>query len=354
MKQRHLDLYTDYLIVGFNKATATGLSELIDGELSHDSITRFLSAREFTSKDLWHQVKPVIRQIESDEGALIFDDTIQGKPYMDENELVCWHFDHTTGEMVKGINLLNCLYHSQGLSVPVAFELIRKPIHYCDLKDRKEKRESEINKNERLRRMLDICIANQFKFRWVLFDSWFCSAENMEYIKLEKKKEFIGALKSNRMVALTEEDFKNKRFTSIDQLELPEGKSITVYLKGLSFPVQIARQVFINKDGSSGILYLACSLLGSTWDEMTTTYKKRWQVEVFHKSLKSNAALAKSPARSVIAQANHFFASIVAVFKMEAFKMQNSLNHFALKAKLYARAVKIAFSELQALRVASA
>ncbi|KAA6322959.1 hypothetical protein EZS27_027554, partial [termite gut metagenome] len=36
-------LYSDYLLVSTKKATATGLSELVDGAISHDQITRFLS-----------------------------------------------------------------------------------------------------------------------------------------------------------------------------------------------------------------------------------------------------------------------------------------------------------------------
>ena len=33
MDRQFLDLYTDYLISSFGKVTATGLSELLDGEL---------------------------------------------------------------------------------------------------------------------------------------------------------------------------------------------------------------------------------------------------------------------------------------------------------------------------------
>ena len=76
MKKADLDLYTDYLLSTFGAATATGLSAMVDGEVSHDQITRFLSAQEYTSKDLWHQVKSTVRSIEREDGVLIFDDTI--------------------------------------------------------------------------------------------------------------------------------------------------------------------------------------------------------------------------------------------------------------------------------------
>jgi hypothetical protein len=352
MNTKYLDLYTDYLAVTFGYATATGLSDLLDGSISHDKFTRFLSDGEWSSKDLWKQVKSVVREVESEAGVLIFDDTIEEKPWMDENDLICWHYDRCTGGNIKGINMLNCLYHVNDVSIPTAFDLIRKPIRFSDLKTGREKRRSEVTKNELLRLMIDTCMKNKIKFTWALFDSWFSSVDNMEHIKLQHKKEFIGALKSNRLAALTEEDRKNKKFIRIDQIKWSEQEIITGWLQGLNFPVRLARQVFTNKDGSTGILYLACSQLTADWNTITTTYKKRWNIEVFYKSLKSNAALAKSPARRVNAQSNHIFASIITVFKMECLKIKTKMNHFALKSKLYLKAVRSAFYELQQLHAA--
>ena len=50
------------------------------------------------------------------DGVLIFDDTTVEKPHTDENEMVSWHFDYSKGRSVKGINLLNCVYHADGVS----------------------------------------------------------------------------------------------------------------------------------------------------------------------------------------------------------------------------------------------
>lgn len=99
--------------------------------------------------------------------------------------------------------------------------------------------------------------------------------------------------------------------------------------------------------------YLVCSKLEREWHDISTTYPKRWQVELFHKSLKSNAAFAKSPAHTAITQANHRFASIVAVFKMECLKVSKKINHFALRSKLYITAIRTTFDELQLLRAAA-
>ena len=101
-----LELYTDYLLSSFGATTATGLSSTVEGAVSHDQVTRFLSKADYDSKTLWQQVKPMVRAVEQPDGALIFDDTIEEKPYTDENELISWHFDHSKSRSVKGINLL--------------------------------------------------------------------------------------------------------------------------------------------------------------------------------------------------------------------------------------------------------
>ena len=273
MKKADLDLYTDYLLSTFGAATATGLSAMVDGEVSHDQITRFLSAQEYTSKDLWHQVKSTVRSIERDDGVLIFDDTIQEKAWTDESDLMCWHFDHCSGRTVRGINLLNALYFCNGTSIPVAFELVKKPIQYSDLASRKLKRKSDKTKNEMMREMIQTCIHNALKFRFVLMDSWFSSEENFDYIT-GKGRHFIAALKDNRLLALSEEDRKNKRFTRVDELIFSEQTPVRGWLKGSAKEVLVVRQVFKNKDDSTGILHLVCSDLTCDYDAIITTYKK--------------------------------------------------------------------------------
>lgn len=349
MKNSDLELYTDYLLSTFGAATATGLSAMVNGDVSHDRITRFLSKQAYTSKDLWGQVKAIVKQVQSAEGVLIFDDTIQEKAWTDESELMCWHFDHCSGRNVRGINLLNAVYHSQGASIPVAFELVKKPTQYCDLQTRQVKRKSEVTKNELMREMIQTCLRNGLEFRFVLMDSWFASKENFEFIT-SKERHFMAALKSNRLVALSEQDWKKKRFVRVDELDLPEQTAVQCWLKDYAQAVRLSRQVFTNKDASTGILHLVSSDLTCDYDAMTTSYKKRWQVEVFHKSLKSNAGLAKSPTQTVRSQSNHVFMAIYAVFKLECLSLKTRINPFALRLKLLVNASRSAYAELQQFR----
>uniref|UniRef100_A0A6A7G527 IS701 family transposase n=1 Tax=Hirondellea gigas TaxID=1518452 RepID=A0A6A7G527_9CRUS len=339
------ELYIDYLVTSFSYTTATGLSNLLDGEISHDQITRFLSHKQFSSADLWKNVKKEVREIESDEGVLIFDDTVQEKPYSSENELINWHFDHTVGRSVKGINLLNCIYHSNGASLPVAFKLITKPIQYSDISTRKIKRKSETTKNDDLIEILKACKQNKLKWRYVLADSWFSSIGNMKFIHDKMKKYFLLALKSNRLIALNKEDKLQGRFQRIDSLDW-SGTPICGWVKGMDIPVVLHRQIFKNKDSSEGILYLISNDIELDKDAIETIYQKRWKVEVFHKNIKSNTALAKSPAKTIRTQSNHIFMSLLATVKLECLSIKKGLTTFGFKMKLYIKAQKAAIEAL--------
>jgi hypothetical protein len=176
---------------------------------------------------LWQQVKSVVRSVENNEGVLIFNDTIQEKAWTDENELMCWHYDHVSGRNVRG------------------------------------------------------------------------------------------------------------------------------WLKGYAKEVLVARQIFTNKDGSTGKLHLVCSDMTCSYDAIATSYQKRWKVEVFHKSLQSNANLAKSPTRTLRTQSNHVFLSICAAFKLECLNLKNKLSPFALCRKLLINASRSAYDELLQMRTAA-
>lgn len=165
MDDQLLDLYTDYLLSSFGQVTATGLSTLLGGRVSHDTITRFLASTPRPATDLWRIVKPFVREIQFADGVLIIDDRIAEKPSSDENDIVCWHYDHAHDRMVKGINFLSCVYHVADLALPVGFAVIAKTETYIDKKDGQSKRRSPISKNELYQEQLRRAVQNQIPFR---------------------------------------------------------------------------------------------------------------------------------------------------------------------------------------------
>jgi hypothetical protein len=357
MNKALLDLYVDYLISSFGATTATGLSSLLgEGEgVSHDKITRFLSERQFTSAELWQLVKPLVRQVQRPDGVLSVDDSIEEKPYTDENDLICWHYDHSKDRLVKGINFLSALYQVETavgvgeVSLPVAFALITKTEKYIDKKSGKQRRRSAVSKNEHYRTLLLACVTNQIPFRYVLSDAWFASADNMKLIKGELNREFVMPLKSNRLVALSEQDKSKGIYQAVNTLRLEPGEVVEVYLQQVDFPLLLCGQLFKNEDGSGVTLYLVTSDLTLGFEQITSLYHRRWRIEEYHKSLKQNASLEKSPTRTEVTQTNHLFCALCAFVKLEWLKMSTHLNHFALRTRLYLSALKSAFHQLQTL-----
>jgi hypothetical protein len=114
--------------------------------------------------------------------------------------------------------------------------VIHKPILYFDIKTRKIKRESHVTKNDLLRNILTTCQQNQLSYKYVLTDIWYASTENMQHIKIKIKKDFVMAMKSNRLVALTLEDKKSGNFVRFDSLTL--GK--------VNFTLKLYKPVFLN------------------------------------------------------------------------------------------------------------
>jgi len=347
-----LDLYSDYLLYSRGQTTATGLSEILERELSHDMITRFLSTETFDEKTLWKKVKRFVRAYEGEDACIIFDDTIVEKPYMDENEIVCWHFDHKENKAVKGINLLSAFYHSgkdgQTARLPTGFRIIAKTEEYTDEKSGETKRRSPVTKNEMMQDMIKRHMQNRVKFRYILADSWYSSAENMRFIE-KKGKVFIFELKENRLVTDSEKKRNQGAFARLDRTELPEEKPVKVWIKDLEFPVYVFKQVFRNKDGTSGRRYLVTNDNSMTDEQFKTLYKKRWSVEEYHKSLKQNASIGSSPAHTERTQGNHIFAAIFAYVKLETLKTATKLNHFAMKRKIHMASMGTAMTSFQEL-----
>ena len=344
-----LDLYTDYLISSTGQTSATNLSRLLGGAVSHDQVTRWLSTAYLDSTQLWAQAKPLIRRAEhqrpADEFAvLIVDDSILKKAHTDPSALICTHWDHSQGRFVKGLNFVSLLYQAGELAVPIAVELIEKTEAVWDAKTQQTKARSKYTKNEYLRAMLRVA-QQQVAYRYLLADSWYASAENLNAV-LALGHHFVVALESSRTVALSEAERAQGQFQAVDTLAFPDEQPLRVLLRSVQSAVLVTRQVFTNKDGSQGVLHLVSSDTSLNQAQLTTIYQRRWKVEEYHKSLKQNVSMGKSPTKTPDTQANHFFAAILAYTKLEVLKLKCGMGHFRLKAQLYLTGLKAMHQEL--------
>lgn len=358
-KSNLLDLYTDFLMTSPNVASALVMSKMLQDTYSHDSITRMLAQDELDQSLFWKIIKPTIRQVESENGIISIDDTIENKPYSDENELISWHFDHTVGKSVKGINIVTFNYSSQyddlTMKLPVSFELVRKDklVEKTEKKDGKfvtrMVRQASISKIELVRKRLQILVfQNQIKFKYITFDTWYSDADLISYIAKDLKKHCVCAIKDNRNVCFDfDKPAKERSWISVSEAKIDPEKAYQVYLKGMGFPVTLVKKVYQHLDGSCGVQFLVSTDTTLSAEQVTHVYKKRWGSEELHRSLKQNTALEKMPAKMESSQANHIFASMIAQVKLEALRLATKVNHYTLKRNILIEALRAAWAQIQ-------
>lgn len=333
------NMYVDYLLSTDGHISATDLSAIAAGKYSHDQITRMLSSGAVDDKRLYLKGKDFIKT-KGTEGvvSLSIDDSIMRKPYSEVNGLVGWHYDHTQGWCVKGINFVSALWSDDnGVSVPLSIQMVNKELVFNKKKGKEAWKVIE-NKNEIFRAMVQRLTRSK-TVDYVLCDSWYSSKENMNYLVAECETNFIMALKSNRGVACNQKEAKAGNFKPLQDRKLGKGV-VKVYLKGVDFPLLVVKKVFKNEDGSSGTLYLATSDLELSYEQILQLYKRRWKVEEYHKSMKNNCSLGKCQASSHSTQQSHFYLSAMAFLLLEKAKAQQDKNHFALKKELNMLTIK--------------
>lgn len=359
-----MDLYSDYLLSSPAVVSAVVMVKVLNDSYSHDAVTRMLAQPELSQHTFWKQVKKVIRQVESNEGVISVDDSIEEKPYSTENDLISWHYDHSQGRSVKGINLVTFTYVQEladktKVKLPVAWELVRKDqlVEKTEKKDGKfitrQVRQASVSKLQLVKDRLSILVQqNQVKCKYIVFDTWYSSADLMKHIVTSLQKHFVCALKDNRLISFdtTEASEKSKTWVAVAQADLEPSRVYRVRLKDIPFTCYLIKKVYHNLDGSTGVQYLLSSDSSQDVQDIDQTYQKRWSSEDLHRSLKQNTALEKMPAKMACSQANHIFGSMLAQVKLEVLKIATKQNHYALKKQILIESLKSAWKYVQDLK----
>jgi hypothetical protein len=136
------------------------------------------------------------------------------KPPTDESALITTDWDQRQKRYIKGVNFLTLLYQADQLSLPIASVLIEKTKPEVDKKTGKTRYKSELTNNEHFRQLLTVA-HQQVDYKYVLADSWYASAENINHV-IGLNHHCMFALASSRTVALSEQERKQGRFQSLN------------------------------------------------------------------------------------------------------------------------------------------
>ena len=306
-----LGLYTKFLISNHNKYSGVELSKTTNNQLSHDSVSRWLSSKTFDAKNLWVHVKDMI---EKETGYLIVDDSVLDKRFSRNNELVGRHWSGNEHHLICGIDLVNFLWTKGKECIP------------CDYRIYQSEKKKEKTKNEHFRDMLKTAKSRGFKPLYVLADCWYGSVENMKYIQKQGWKYIMGA-KENRQVSIT----KNI-YVSISNLDWSKTLIQKVWLK--EFGYVMAAKIVIKEDD---IRYVVTNDLSLTdFETLKNHNDHRWNIETFYRGIKQTTGIEKCYSIVERSQRNHIFTSFISFVKLEYTRIHDGLSWYEQKA-IYAR-----------------
>lgn len=293
------ELYKAFLQASSVRYSGLALSEVSPIELSHDSISRWLSAQNFRPCELWKAVKNEIDLSAS--GLLIVDDTVLSKIHSRKIALVNYQYSGNAHDVVAGIGLVNMLWHnlSGEQTVPIDYRLYDKASdgktknrHFCD--------------------MLSLAKARGLSPEAVLMDSGYSSLKNLKAIR-DHGWVWVTNLRKNRIVNHNEK---------LEQLTIPD-EGLSVHLRGDGW---VTVYKFVAKNGR--IDYMTTNMENPTRAGVEALVKARWSIEVYHRELKQTCGIERCQARTGRAQRNHIFMAIMAWLDKHRRRLQQQLTFY--------------------------
>ena len=252
---------------------------------------------------------------------LVIDDSTLDKPYARHIDLVTRHWSGKHHEVVRGINLITLLWTDGDRKIPVDYRIYSK----ADGK----------TKNDHFWEMLLMAKGRGFAPKYVLFDGWYASLENLKQVR-DHGWRWLTRLKGNRLV--------NARRTG------SAGRCDEVAVSALR-----ARWSTCGATGWSGCSgstpQTATRSTGrpTTW-RWTTGMRRQYAelgfaIENYHRELKQNCGVERCQARSERAQRNHIGLALRAFLRLEWHFFTTGVSWFEAKMRVVRDAVRRYLSE---------
>jgi hypothetical protein len=294
------ELYKSFLQATSMRYSGLSLSEVSPNNISHDSVSRWLSSRNFRPKEVYKLAKEHIAPNEP--CLLIVDDTVLSKYRSKKIQLVHHQYSGNEHDVIAGIGLVNLLWYdlSKKESVPVDYRI------YAKDSDGK-------TKNTHFCEMLSLAKKRGINPEAVVMDSWYSSLDNLKSIR-DHGWAWVTGLRKNRKV---------NRNETLENLEfLDEG--LRVHLRGYGW-VSVFK--FVAKNGR--IDYIATNMHDATRNKVEQIMKARWAIEVYHRELKQTCGIERCQARTGRAQRNHIFLAIAAWFSQHKIRVCSQMTLYS-------------------------
>lgn len=311
--------YCQYLLSSQVNYTLTNYAEHVES-LSHDMVNRYLREDKLTPALVWEHVNPNLEQ--SDNGYIVFDDSILDKSHSKNIESVRWQYSGNAHGVIRGIGLVNCIYIN-----PESGEFW--VIDYRIFDPERDGKSKVDHVQDMLKNAL---FSKKISFKTVLVDSWYASNKFMLFVH-DLKKLFYCPIKTNRLVRAsgTRDYYQPVTEINIDENELKIGKMIR--LKGMpdGFPMKLFR-VPISTNRTDYVVTNDISQNCS--DDTQKVCAMRWHIEQFHRELKQLTGVEKCECRKQRIQRNHIACCMLVWVKLKKTAYKTKMTVYQLKKNL--------------------
>lgn len=308
--------YCQYLLSSQINYTLTHFADHSE-RFSHDMINRYLAGDRIPPRLVWENASPYI--IPSEQGYVIFDDTVMDKRYSFNIELVRRQYSGNAHGVIKGIGVVTCVYVNPVLD---QFWIIDYRIYDPDGDGK--------TKLDHVREMLSLIVHHKrLPFDAVLMDSWYATKDLMLHIE-KLGKRYYCPLKSNRLVddSNGQNPYQQINALTWTETELQQGKRIKI--KG--FP----------KDHKVKLFRVVSSTRRTDWvvtndlaQNATTVAQEacdwRWKIEQFHREGKQLTGLEHCQCRLARIVRNHIGCAMLVWIRLKQVAHQTKQTIYQVK-----------------------
>lgn len=269
---------------------------------------------------IWENVKPLLESTEN--GVLIFDDSVLDKNYSHKIELVRRQYSGNAHGIIKGIGMVNCVY------------LNPKTGHYWIIDYRIFEPDADgKTKLDHVHDMLTSALVDKLlPFSTVLMDTWYATKELMVFIELHKKI-YYCPIRENRLVddscaARPYQPVAKLMWSSVDYTQ---GKIIKI--KG--FPKDHRVKLFRVVVSSNRTDWVVTNDLSQNSTlAAQEACRLRWKIEQFHREIKQLTGIEKCQCRKSRIQRNHIACAVLVWIRLSDFARKVGKTMYAVKKGL--------------------
>ncbi len=256
-----------------------------------DTINRYLKGEKILPRFLWEKVKDQI--VPSEEGYLLFDDTVLDKNHSRQIETVRRQWSGNAKKVIRGIGVDTYVYVNPETD---QFWSIDYRIYDPEVDGK--------TKIDHLREVLSGAhYQKELPFQAVLMDTWYASREVMRHIE-RLEKVYHCPIKKNRKVDETDGAEPHCRVDSLSWNKADEKSGKTIHLK--SFTKCHRLKLFRLAVSTNRTDYIVTNQLDqNSSDDTQEVCAIRWKIEQFHREAKQVTGIEECQCHKDRTQRNH-------------------------------------------------